>query len=308
MKTIKNYKYLLLIALVTLVYSCAEGDKEPVAQASKNIQVVIEPFVASQIDIVGQVGSNTAEVNLGFRMTPFFSSTYEDSDIIITYQGADYVISPRDNDGDGFADADTKEVIVGLTSVTFELEAVGGEAPFEGTTVSTEIDFDDYYEITVVDRPSDLVVLKQGGIEVNAILYNQVPQTNPNAVELLLDWRNPSSNDVDLYFSLGDVNGDYLGWYLRSWTVSRYEDLSLPIDGTFDDSAAIAPDQYFVEINTRWAGRRSIDYKLFIAYPDGTMDIIDGTTTSGVANNMDIKVTKTTNMDTGDAEFVFEAN
>ena len=295
MKTINNYKYILMLAVVALFASCSEDDDVAVAPASTNIQMIVEAFVNSQIEITGHAGTNNANIELGFRLTEH-STSYRGSDVNITYDGNEYVI-PAGED----------EVIVGVTNVEFELDAPGGgEIPFNGITMTSIIDFTANFEVVIDNRPSDLVVIKKGSITVSATVYNQLPQSNPNGIELLLDWENPGANDVDLYFSLGDVNGDYLGWYLRSWTVSRYENLTLPLDDSFDDSSMLGTDQYFVEINTQWvSGQAAVDYKLFVAYPDGSLEIFDGTTTGGEVNNMDIKVVKTTDMDDV-VEYTFE--
>lgn len=294
MKTINNYKYIVLLAVVALFASCSEDDDVAVAPATTNIQVVVEAFVSSQIEITGQNGTNNANIELGFKLTEY-STTYRGSDVIITYDGNEYVIPAGEN-----------EVIVGFTNVEFELSPPGGNIPYDGITMTSQIDFAANFEVDVANRPDELVVLKRGVIDVSATVYNQLPQTNPNAVELLLDWQNPSA-DIDLYFALGDANGNYLGWYYRSWTASRYENISLPIDNTFDDTSVIAPDNYYVNINTDYSFTDVMDYKLFIAYPDGSLEIIDGTTVSGQANNLNILTTKTTDPDTGDAIFEFTA-
>lgn len=291
MKTIKNYKFIMLLAVVSLFFSC-ENDGASVEPASMNIQIVVEAFVNSQIELTGQAGSNNANIELGFKLTE--NSTYNGSDVTITYEGNEYVIPAGEN-----------EVIVGVTNIEFELGSPGGDIPYEGVSMTSEINLGDYFEVTVGGRPSDLVVIKSGSIIINATVYNRLPQTNENSVELLLDWENPSQ-DVDLYFSLGDANANYLGYFDNSGSVSRYEEISLPIDASYDDSSILAPNNYYVDIYTRWiSGYPSINYKLFIAYPDGTLEIIDGSTEDGQSRNLNILTTKTTNVDTGNAEFVF---
>ena len=128
MKTINKYKYLVLIAVVTLFVSCAEDDDVAVAPASTNIQVIVEPFANSQSGGLAQSGTNNAVVELGFRLTEH-STTYLDSDVVVTYEGAQYVISPEDLDGDGEIDAETKEVILGNINVEYELEPPTGGIP-----------------------------------------------------------------------------------------------------------------------------------------------------------------------------------
>ena len=241
---------------------------------------------------------------MGFKLSDF-STTYFGSDVVITYDGAEYVISPEDADGDGEIDEDSKMVIVGATDVEFELEAPGGSIPYNGATVTAEIDFEANFEVEVDNRPSDLVVLKSGSFLVSATLYNQVPVSNPNSVEVLLDWEDQSL-DIDLYFALGDSSGNWLDDYDSSGSVSRYENISLPLDDTYDDSSLISPNDYYLDVNTSWAGGVAANYKFFIAFPDGTLQIMDGTTVDGVADNLQIKVTKTTNVDTELAEYTFE--
>ncbi|MFK5879963.1 MAG: hypothetical protein QM478_10765 [Flavobacteriaceae bacterium] len=285
MKTINNYKYILMLAVVALFASCSEDDDAAVAAASTNIQVVVEPFIATAIQITGQVGSNTANVELGFKLTEF-SNTYFGSDIIIIYDGSEYVIEAGDT-----------EVIVGATNIEFELEAPGGNIPYNGTTLTAQIDFNASFEIDVDDRPSNLVVLKGGSLSVSATLYNQVPPVTAGQINFLFDWspNHSGGNDLDLRLrNFAGVAYDYSG------SVSNYEDVAL-LDSDPDDDYNVIVDPWSTSTST-------ITGIMFAMHPDGTLEVFEMDLSGVSSETTFVSVNKSTDTGTGEVTYVVTQN
>ncbi len=274
MKTINNYKYILMLAVVALFASCSEDDDAAVAPASNNIQVIVESFVNSQVEIIGQAGTNNANIEIGFRLTEY-STTYRDSDVIITYDGNDYVI-PAGED----------EVIVGMTNVEFELDAPGGNVPYNGITMSSQIDFTGNFEVAVDSRPSDLVVLKSSSITVSATVYGQLPPVTDGQINFLFDW-NPNDdagNDLDLRLRNDDgTQFDYSG------SVSNYEDVALLNSSPDDD--------YVVNADPWSTSSASIGGIVFAMHPDGTLEVFEMDLSGINSETTLVYVNKATDMD-----------
>lgn len=253
MKTINKYKYIVLIAVVSLFTSCSsEADDVAVAPASTNIQVVVEAFISSSVSIVGQVGTNNANIELGFRLSDY-TTTYHGSDVIISYDGADYVIPAGEN-----------EVIVGTTNVEFELEAPGGNIPYNGITLSSEIDFGANFDVSVANRPSDLVVLKSGSFFVDATIYAQLPPVTSGQINFLFDWspNHSGGNDLDLRLrNSGGTQFDYSG------SVSNFEDVAL-LDSDPDDD-------YVVNVDPWSTSSVTINGIMFAMHSDGTLEVFE---------------------------------
>lgn len=275
----KINKYIVIVAIVASFMSCTQDAEIPVATQTSNIQIVVEPFSATALDIIGQVGSNTAEVDLGFRLTGF-STTYLGSDVVITYQGQDYTIHPEDADGDGIIDPSSKEVIVGPTPVDFEIAPLSGAVPYNGAVISSLIEFSSRYDITVMNRPADLVVLKGGDLSVNARVYGQLPAAEAGKVNFLFDWNpnNDAGNDLDLRLRRmpGDIGIEYSG------SISNYEDVSL-FDSDMDGMYQVKADAWSTIGGT-------ISGILFAMHPDGTLEVFEtdltGITSGGVSEEV----------------------
>jgi len=262
-----------MLAVVALFASCSEDDDAAVADPSTNIQVVVEPFIASVLQITGQVGSNTADVELGFRLTEF-ANTYFGSDVIITYEGSDYVIEAGDT-----------EVVVGETNIEFELEAPGGNIPYNGTTLTAQIDFNANFELDVDNRPSDLVVLKGGSLSVSATLYNQIPPVTAGQINFLFDWspNDDAGNDLDLRIrNFGGTSYDYSG------SVSNYEDVAL-LDSDPDDDYNVIVDPWSTSTS-------SITGIMFAMHPDGTLEIFEMDLSGVNSETTFVSVNKSTDM------------
>ncbi len=271
-----------MLAVVALFASCSEeGDDVAVAAASTNIQVVVEPFIATAIEITGQVGTNTAAVELGFRLTEF-SNTYFGSDIIIIYSGSEYVIEAGDT-----------EVVVGATNIEFELDSPGGNIPYNGTILTAEIDFNASFEIEVDNRPSDLVVLKGGSLSVSATLYNQIPPVTAGQINFLFDWspNDSGGNDLDLRLrNFAGVAYDYSG------SVSNYEDVAL-LDSDPDDD-------YNVIVDPWSTSTASIAGIMFAMHPDGTLEVFEMDLSGVNSETTFVSVNKSTDMGTGEVTYV----
>jgi|TARA_B110000240_G_C13462169_1_gene437182 hypothetical protein len=256
----KINKYLAVIALMAFFVSCEQDDDTAVAEQTSNIQVVVEPFSASDIDIIGQVGMNSAVVDLGFRLSEF-STTYNDSDVNIIYEGNTYTIAAGDS-----------QVVVGPTTVDFEIAPLGSSVPFNGIVLTNQINFDDRYEISIDSRPSDLVVLKSGSLGVNARVYGQLPPVPANGINFLFDWspNDDAGNDLDLRLRMvpGDIAIDYSG------SVSNYEDTAIN-DGMADGMYEVKADSWST-IGGSIAGI------LFAMHPDGTLEVFE-TDLTGIA-------------------------
>ena len=81
----KIYKYIAIVAVTLFFTSCERDDDTAVADQTSNIQVIVEPFgTTDTTEIIGQVGTNSVEMDFGFRLTDF-STTYFDSDVVITF-------------------------------------------------------------------------------------------------------------------------------------------------------------------------------------------------------------------------------
>lgn len=252
MKTINNYKYILMLTVVALFASCSEDDDVAVAPASTNIQVVVESFVNSQIEVIGHAGTNNANIEIGFRLTEF-STTYRGSDVIITYDGNEYVI-----------EAGEDEVIVGLTNVEFELDAPGGNIPYNGITMTSQIDFTANFEVEVDNRPSNLVVLKSGSITVSATVYGQLPPVTAGKINFLFDWSPNHSGGNDLDLRLRNSGGTQFD---SSLSVSNYEDVAL-LDSAPDDD-------YVVNVDPWSTSSATINGIMFAMHPDGTLEVFE---------------------------------
>lgn len=255
----KINKYLTVLALTLFFVSCEKDDEIAVAEQSSNIQIVVEAFSASAVNIIGQVGMNTAQIDLGFRLTEF-STTYFGSDINILYNGNTYTIPAGDT-----------EVVVGPTMVDFEIAPVGS-VPFNGAVTTSQIAFNDRFEISVDNRPSDLVVLKGGSLAVNSVVYGQLPPVPANGINFLFDW-NPNDsagNDLDLRLRMmpGDVGIDYSG------SVTNYEDTAIN-DGMADGLYQVKADAWSTIGGT-------IDGILFAMRADGTLEVFE-TDLTGIA-------------------------
>jgi hypothetical protein len=263
----KINKYLAVIAFMAFFVSCEQDDDVAVAERSSNIQIVVEPFSASDVSIIGQVGANSAIIDLGFRLTEL-STTYFGSDVNIMYEGNYYTIP-----------AGETEVVVGSTPVDFEISPPGN-VPFNGAVTTSQIDFDDRFEISVDNRPSDLVVLKGGSLGVNAVVYGQLPPVPANGINFLFDW-NPNDNagnDLDLRLRMqpGDIGVDYSG------SVSNYEDTAIN-DGMTDGMYEVKADAWSTIGGT-------IDGILFAMHADGTLEVFEtdltGIAAGGVADEV----------------------
>lgn len=274
MKTINNYKYILMLAVVALFASCEEGDDVAVAPASNNIQVVVESFVSSQIEVIGQQGTNNANIEIGFRLSEH-STTYRGSDVIIAYNGSEYVIPAGEN-----------EVVVGVTNVEFELDVPGGNVPYNGLTLTSQIDFTDNFEIEVANRPSDLVVLKSGYITVSAVIYGQLPPVTAGQINFLFDWspNDSAGNDLDLRLrNSGGTQFDYSG------SVSNYEDVAL-LDSDPDDDYNVIVDPWSTSSS-------SIAGIMFAMHPDGTLEVFEMDLSGINSETTFVQVNKSTDMD-----------
>lgn len=282
----KINKYLAVIALTLFFVSCEKDDEVAVAEQTSNIQVVVEPFSASDISIIGQVGMNTAEIDLGFRLTEF-STTYRGSDVNIMYDGNTYTIP---------AGEDT--VVVGPTMVDFEIAPLGGSVPFNGTQLTSQININDQYDISVSNRPSDLVVLKGGSLAVNSVVYGQLPPVPGNGINFLFDW-NPNDdagNDLDLRLRRmpGDVDLDW------SASVTNYEDTAIN-DGMVDALYQVKADAW-----STIGG--PISGILFAMHADGTLEVFESDLTGIAAGGIPqevvlVNVEKMTNPATGEVSY-----
>lgn len=260
----KLYKYIALFAITLFFASCEKDDEVAVAEQTSNIQIVVEPFSASAVNIIGQVGMNTASIDLGFRLTTL-STTYNGSDVNIIYAGNTYTIPAGDS-----------EVVIGPTEVDFEI-APTGAVPFNGAVTTSQIDFNDRFEISVSNRPSDLVVLKGGALSVNAVVYGQLPPVPAaGGVNFLFDW-NPNDdagNDLDLRLRMvpGDVGIDYSG------SVSNYEDTAISV-GDADGMYEVKADAWSTIGGT-------IDGIVFAMHSDGTLEVFETDLTGIVAGGV----------------------
>ncbi len=276
----KLNKYLAIFGITLFLASCTQSDEVAVAPASNNIQVIVEPFAATAVDIIGQVGSNTTMVDLGFRLTEF-STTYNGSDIDIIYGGNTYTIP-----------AGEREVVVGPTSVDFEIAPLAGAVPYNGAVITSQINFDDRYDIVVNNRPADLVVLKGGALSVNARVYGQLPPVTPGKITFLFDW-NPNDdagNDLDLRLRRmpGDIGIDW------SASVTNYEDTFIA-DTDMDATYQVKADAWSTIGGT-------INGILFAMHPDGTLEVFEkdltGIVYGGIADEVVlVNVDKVTDMD-----------
>ncbi len=273
----KINKYLAVLALTLFFVSCEQDDEVAVAAQSSNIQIVVEPFSASAVNIIGQVGMNTASIDLGFRLTEF-STSYFGSDVNIMYDGNTYTISPE-LDSDGNVIPASTQVVVGPTMVDFEI-APQGSVPFNGAVSTSNIEFNDRFDISVDNRPSDLVVLKGGALQVNSVVYGQLPPVPANGINFLFDW-NPNDsagNDLDLRLRMmpGDVGIDYSG------SVTNYEDTAIN-DGMTDGMYQVKADAWSTIGGT-------IDGILFAMHADGTLEVFETDLTGIVAGGVSEEV------------------
>ncbi|GAB1309438.1 hypothetical protein KH5_21210 [Urechidicola sp. KH5] len=288
MKTINNFNYIFLLALLVFAVSCSEDDEVAVAPLSSNIQMIVQPFVSISGDIIGEEGENTAVFNLGFKLNEDATSYYG-SDIIIHYDGQEYLMHVEDDDDDSDND---NEVIIGATPIDFVIDLPGDNIPYNGATIVSEIEFDSRYEIEVVNRPNDLVVLKQGALEVSATVYGQLPPVTEGQINFLFDW-NPNDdagNDLDLFLrnSLG-ISVD------SSLSVSNYEDVSL-MDSDPDDTYEISADPWSTIGGT-------IDGILFAMHPDGTLEVFEMDLTGIASPTLLVTVDKMTDAGTGEVTY-----
>lgn len=281
----KINKYIAIIAITLFFASCERDDDTAVAAQSSNIQVIVEPFATvSATDIIGQIGANTAEIDFGFRLTEY-TTTYFDSDVVITFEGNNYTIPAGDT-----------EVVVGPTMVSFDINPTGA-IPYNGLVSVAEIDLSDTsFDFEVLNRPSDLVVLKgEGGIvNISATVYGQLPAVTAGQVNFLFDW-NPNDNagnDLDLRVRRvpGDISVEYSG------SVSNYEDVDIA-DSDIDGMYEIKADAWSTIGGT-------ISGILFAMHPDGTLEVFEtdltGITGGGIsAEVVLVNVTKSTDAGTG---------
>lgn len=274
MKTINNYKYILILAVVALFASCSEDDDVAVATASTNIQMIVEPFVLSQSGGLGQAGTNQAVVELGFRLTEL-STTYRGSDVVITYEGNEYTIEAGDD-----------EVVLGNINVQYELDPPTGGIPFNGMTITTFIDFEGTFEVEVLNRPSDLVVISRGGINVTATVYGRIPPITAGQLNFLLDWspNDDAGNDLDL--RLRNSGGTQFD---SSLSVSNYEDVAL--------SDSDPDDDYVVNVDPWSTSSSTIAGKMFVRHDDGTLEIFDMDLSGINSETTFVYVNKSTDMD-----------
>lgn len=282
----KINKYIAILAVTLFFASCERDDDTAVAAQTSNIQVIVEPFATvSATDIIGQVGTNTAEIDFGFRLTEY-STTYFGSDVVITYAGNEYTIPAGDT-----------EVVVGPTMVNFEVAPPVGAVPYNGMVSVSEIDLSDTsFDFVVQNRPSDLVVLKgEGGtLNINTTVYAQLPPVTAGQVNFLFDW-NPNDNagnDLDLRVRRvpGDISVEYSG------SVTNYEDVDIA-DSDIDGMYEIKADAW-----TTIGG--TIDGIVFAMHPDGTLEVFEtdltGISSGGVsAEVVLVNVTKSTDAGTG---------
>jgi len=274
MKTINKYKYIVLLAVVALFVSCSENDDVAVAPASTNIQVVVEPFVLAQSGGLGQAGTNQAVVELGFELTEY-STTYRDSDVVITYEGNEYTIPAGDD-----------QVVVGSINVEYQLDPPTGGIPFDGTTLTTYIDFDGRFDVEVLNRPSDLVVLKRGGINVTATVYGRIPPITAGQLNILFDWSPNHSGGNDLDLRLRNAGGSQFD---SSLSVSNYEDVAL-MDSDPDDD-------YVVNVDPWSTSSASIAGKMFLRHEDGTLDVFDMDLSGISSETTFVYINKSTDVD-----------
>jgi hypothetical protein len=292
----KINKYIAILAVTLFFASCERDDDTAVAAQTSNIQVIVEPFATiSATDIIGQVGTNTAEIDFGFRLTEY-TTTYFGSDVVVTFEGNNYTISPElDENGDLVPGTD--EVVVGPTMVNFEVAPPVGAVPYNGMVSVSEIDLSDTsFDFVVQNRPSDLVVLKgEGGtLNINTTVYAQLPPVTAGQVNFLFDW-NPNDNagnDLDLRVRRvpGDISVEYSG------SVTNYEDVDIA-DSDIDGMYEIKADAW-----TTIGG--TIDGIVFAMHPDGTLEVFEtdltGISSGGVsAEVVLVNVTKSTDAGTG---------
>ena len=274
----KINKYIAIIAITLFFASCERDDDTAVAAQSSNIQVIVEPFATvSATDIIGQIGANTAEIDFGFRLTEFTTS-YFGSDVVVTFEGNNYTISPElDENGDLVPGTD--EVVVGPTMVSFDINPTGA-IPYNGLVSVAEIDLSaTAFDFEVLNRPSDLVVLKgEGGtVNISATVYGQLPAVTAGQVNFLFDWspNDDAGNDLDLRVRRvpGDIAVEYSG------SVSNYEDVDIA-DSDIDGMYEIKADAW-----TTIGG--TISGIVFAMHPDGTLEVFEtdltGITSGGVS-------------------------
>ncbi|PHR68855.1 MAG: hypothetical protein COA67_11925 [Lutibacter sp.] len=262
----KINKYIAILAVTLFFASCERDDDTAVAIQTSNIQVIVEPFATiSATDIIGQIGPNTAEIDFGFRLTEF-STTYFGSDVVITFDGNEYTISPV-LDSNGILVPGTDEVVVGPTMVGFDISPTGS-IPFNGLVSVSQIDLSDtVFDLEVLNRPNDLVLLKGegGSLDVITTVYGQLPPVTAGQVNFLFDWspNDDAGNDLDLRLRMmpGDIGIDYSG------SVSNYEDTALA-DGDADGMYQVKADAWSTIGGT-------ISGILFAMHPDGTLEVFE---------------------------------
>jgi len=299
----KITKYIAALAIVSFFTSCEQDDEVAVAGQTKNIQVVVAPFGTLAVtDIVGQLGTNSADVDFGFKLTN--ATTYFDSDVKVTYQGQDYIIHPEDADNDGVIDPESLEVIIGVSTVEFEIQAPAGGIPYNGSVSTAQIDLSDTeYDLEIMpigSRPNELVVLKGAGasLSVNATVYGQLPAITPGQINFLFDWdpNNDAGNDLDLRVRRmpGDVGVDYSG------SVSNYESV--------DISDTAVASEYEVKADAWSTIGGTISGIVFAMHPDGTLEVFETDLTGIAAGGVSaevvlLKVTKGVDAISGDVTY-----
>jgi len=278
-------KYILLLFIAVLAVSCSEDDDMPVAQASSNIQIIVEPFLATSSDVVVQEGLNTMTVDLGFRLRQS-GTTYNGSDVNISYGGNTYTII-----------AGESEVLLGPTEVSFEVNPTG-TIPYNGAAVTTDINLDDAYEINVDSRPSDLVVIKAGNISVTGTVYAVVPEVNSDSVELVFM---NQDEQASIWFGLSQftTGGSWVTDFNQNSNGDYPRKMSLPLDGNgsfgaIPNSADVDPDIVALNLYPMTAISNPMGFTILAMYPDGTLKVLNGSISSSpFTDNAAVLVTVT---------------
>jgi hypothetical protein len=248
-------KILFSILAISVLIACDKDDPAEVAPQTTNPQLILGARATSEVtEMTVEPGDYTLDVDFGFAAVG--GTTYYGSDVNFTFEGEEYFLDVEP-DGDNY-------VNVGDYQYPFTVDPPSGDVPFQGIIQDINIDVSDLdYSYEVIDRPNDLVVLRGQStpLVVHTVLYGNIPSVNPDQLQFVMDWQDPSGNDLDCRIqSPTNISYD------TSYSVSRYENVE--INNADDDGT------YYLTIRV-WTGSGTVPVKFFVRYPDETLEILD---------------------------------
>lgn len=175
-----------------------------------------------------------------------------------------------------------------LIEYTINGEAAGATIPYGNMTGGLPLDVSEeglIYELTMTDisvleKPDNVeAVIDQTRKTVKVIVLT-VPETDPNALQIVMTWDNPNNNDLDLWVT---DDPPTVGFEV-SQSITPLESVSF---------ANTYPDATYHALARDWFSNDDpINVLMLFVHPDGTVETFSGPVENGTDFNYFVQIDK----------------